>query len=159
MFDRGDLKFAVLRLIAEKPMHGYEVMQALEDESRGMYRPSPGSVYPTLQMLEDEGLLRIDDSSGKKVYHITSEGRAYLERNRDVVDEVFDRVSDFTGRFFGEGMRELSSTFSKLAQATFEGAMRAGTDRDTLSDMNRVLEEALASMKRAATETSREKKP
>ena len=140
-------------------MHGYEVMQALEDESRGMYRPSPGSVYPTLQMLEDEGLLRIDDSLGKKVYHITSEGRAYLERNRDVVDEVFDRVSDFTGRFFGEGMRELSSTFSKLAQATFEGAMRAGSDRDALSDMNRVLEEALASMKRAATETSREKKP
>jgi DNA-binding PadR family transcriptional regulator len=64
MFDRGDLKFAVLRLIAERPMHGYEVMRALEDESRGTYRPSPGSVYPTLQMLEDEGFLRVNESSG-----------------------------------------------------------------------------------------------
>jgi len=154
MFDRGDLKFAVLRLIAARPMHGYEVMRALEDESRGTYRPSPGSVYPTLQMLEDEGLLRIDEASGKKVYHITDEGRAYLERNRDVVDEVFDRVSDFTDRFFGEGMRELSATFSKLAQATFEGAMRAGSDGDKLAVMNRVLEEALAKVKEAAARTS-----
>jgi DNA-binding PadR family transcriptional regulator len=158
MFDRGDLKFAVLRLIAGRPMHGYEVMRALEEESRGTYRASPGSVYPTLQMLEDEGLLRIDESSGKKVYHITDEGRAYLERNRDVVDEVFDRVSDFTDRFFGEGMRELSGSFSRLAQATFEGAMRAGGDTDKMATMKRVLDEALAKVKEAAARSGGDKR-
>jgi DNA-binding PadR family transcriptional regulator len=158
MFDRGDLKFAVLRLVAGRPMHGYEVMRALEEESRGAYRPSPGSVYPTLQMLEDEGLLRIDESSGKKVYHITDEGRSYLERNRDVVDEVFDRVSDFTDRFFGEGMRDLSATFSKLAQATFEGAMRVGSDGEKVAAINRILDEALAKVKEAAARTSEERK-
>jgi hypothetical protein len=71
-----------------------------------------------------------------------------------VVDEVFDRVSDFTDRFFSEGMRELSTAFSKLAQATFDGAMRGGSDRDRLAAMTRVLEDALASMKKAATQTT-----
>lgn len=149
MFERGDLKFVILRLIADKPMHGYEVMRALEEESQGMYRASPGSVYPTLQMLEDEGYLGSDESSGKKVYHITDEGEAYLERNRDVVDDVLDRVSDFTDRFFGEGMRDLSASFSRLAQMTFETAMRSGSDRETLADMNEVLEEAIRGMRRA----------
>lgn len=150
MFERGDLKFVILQLISEKPMHGYEVMRALEQESHGMYKASPGSVYPTLQMLEDEGYLEVSESSGKKVYRITDEGRDYLERNQDVVDEVLDRVSDFTDRFFGEGMRDLSASFSKLAQTTFEAAMRSGGDHETLDAMGEVLEEAVRNIKRAS---------
>ena len=156
MFERGDLKFVILRLAADKPMHGYEVMRALEQESCGMYRASPGSVYPTLQMLEDEGYLEADETSGKKVYHITDEGRDYLERNQDVVDEVFDRVSDFTNRFFGEGMRDLSASFSRLAQTTFETAMRAGSDRDVLVAMKEVLEEANRAVRQAGRRGGRE---
>lgn len=147
MFERGDLKFVILRLISEKPMHGYEVMQALEKESMGTYRASAGSVYPTLQMLEDEGHLTSDQKNGKKVYSITDEGREYLEHNRDVVDEVFDRVSHFTDRFFGEEMRDLSATLSKLAQTTFEQAMR-GVGPAVLEEMNTILEEALNAMRK-----------
>ena len=73
-------------------MHGYEVMKALEKESGGYYRPSPGSVYPTLQMLEDEGYVTAEEGDGKKVYSITEEGRTYLDENEDVIDEVFERV-------------------------------------------------------------------
>ncbi len=149
IFERGDLKFVILRLIMEKPMHGYEVMRALEQESCGMYRASPGSVYPTLQMLEDEGYVEADEASGKKVYNITDEGRDYLERNQDVVDDVLDRVSDFTDRFFGEGMRDLSASFSRLAQTTFEVAMRAGGDREVLAAMNEVLEDSVDRIRRA----------
>ena len=67
MFDRGDLKYMILRLLSEKPMHGYEVMRALEEESGGCYSASPGSVYPTLQMLEDQGYVVCEEKQGKKV--------------------------------------------------------------------------------------------
>ena len=97
-FERGDLKFAILGLIEEKPMHGYEVMQALEAQSAGCYKASPGSVYPTLQLLEDQGLLSSRDHGGKKIYSITDEGRAYLDENRDHVNRIFERVSRFSDR-------------------------------------------------------------
>lgn len=161
MFERGDLKFVILSLLADRPMHGYEVMKALEKESRGTYRASPGSVYPTLQMLEDEGYLRSREDDGKRVYHITDAGRSYLDENRDAVDDVFDRVSSFTDTFFGDGMRDLSAAFRRLAQTTFEGAVRESHDPDTLERMTEVLERATAEMRgarraRARGETGKE---
>ena len=75
IFERGDLKFVILRLLSDNPMHGYEVMKALEKESGGYYNPSPGSVYPTLQMLEDEGYLESAEKDGKKVYSVTDTRR------------------------------------------------------------------------------------
>ena len=82
VFDRGDLKFMIVRVIARRPMHGYEVMRALEEESRGCYRASPGSVYPTLQMLEDEGYLASDRVEGKRVYSVTPAGEAEAQDGR-----------------------------------------------------------------------------
>src|SRR6478752_1669030 len=72
---RGDIRTAVLAVLDEQPRHGYEVIQALEDKTGGAWRPSPGSVYPTLQLLEDEGLARSSEREGKKVYELTEEGR------------------------------------------------------------------------------------
>src|SRR5438445_13537185 len=77
---RGDVRTAVLAVLAEGPGHGYEVIQALEEKSGGRWRPSPGSVYPTLQQLEDESLVRSDEREGKRVYEITDEGRVEAER-------------------------------------------------------------------------------
>ena len=71
MFESGEMKFVILRLLREKPRHGYEVMKALEEKFRGHYTPSAGTVYPTLQLLEDEGYVRAVDTDGKKVYHVT----------------------------------------------------------------------------------------
>lgn len=142
LFERGDLKFVILRLVSERPMHGYEVMKALKEESGGYYRPSPGSVYPTLQMLEDEGYLTSEEGDGKKVYTITDEGRAYLEENEDVVDDVFERVEQFTDRFFGRDMKKLSKSFSRIAQLTLDEAFRWGTDREDLEAMTEVLDRA-----------------
>jgi DNA-binding PadR family transcriptional regulator len=72
------MKFALLSLLQERPMHGYEMMKALEEKSGGFYSPSAGSVYPTLQMLEDRGLVTSQEVEGKKVYNITDAGRASL---------------------------------------------------------------------------------
>src|SRR6478735_579446 len=73
---RGQIRIALLAALAEEPGHGYDVMQKLEDKSGGAWRPSPGSVYPTLQLLEDEGLVRSTERDGKRVFEITDTGRA-----------------------------------------------------------------------------------
>src|SRR4029077_20476671 len=73
---RGDIRTAVLAVLTEAPGHGYDVMQNLEDKSGGAWRPSPGSVYSTLQLLEDEGLVRSTERDGKRVFEITDAGRA-----------------------------------------------------------------------------------
>ncbi len=146
IFERGDLKFVILRLVSEKPMHGYEVMQALEEESCGCYKASPGSVYPTLQMLEDEGYVKSREEDGKKTYEITDEGRTYLEEHGDIVDEIFERISAFADRFWGKDTRDLSASFSRLAQSTFEGAFAWETGPDILRKMADALDRACQEM-------------
>ncbi len=141
MFDRGDLKYVILRLLSTKPMHGYEVMRALEEESGGCYSASPGSVYPTLQMLEDQGYVVCEEKEGKKVYSITDEGREFLKENGDLVDDILDRVSDITDRFFRTEMRDLTRSFRKLAQVTFErGVHWAGPEE--LEKITEILDRA-----------------
>ena len=76
---RGDVRIAILQLLSEEPMHGYQIMQELEERTDGMWRPSPGAIYPTLQQLEDEGLVQADEQAGKKVFTLTDEGRAAVE--------------------------------------------------------------------------------
>ncbi len=142
LFERGDLKFVILRLISRKPMHGYEVMQALEEESGGGYKASPGSVYPTLQMLEDEGLVRSKEEEGKKIYEITPEGEQYLEDNGDIVDKIFNRVESFANGFFGQHTRELTASFSKLAQTCFEGAFSGSLDAEAVGRIVEILDRA-----------------
>ena len=79
---RGDIRRAVLSALEDGPAHGYEVMRRLEERSGGIWRPSPGSVYPTLQMLEDEGLVRSRTQDGTRVYELTDAGRAEAEVRR-----------------------------------------------------------------------------
>jgi DNA-binding PadR family transcriptional regulator len=92
---RGDIRTALLATLAEGPGHGYDVMQSLEEKTGGLWRPSPGSVYPTLQLLEDEGLVRSSERDGKKVYEITDAGRAEAQRR---IDEAGGTPWDLAGR-------------------------------------------------------------
>jgi DNA-binding PadR family transcriptional regulator len=88
---RGDVRFALLRIISERPMHGYDLIKELEQRSGGMWRPSPGSIYPTLQLLEEEGLIKGADQDGKRVYSITDAGTAELEeRSQRAGDAPWD---------------------------------------------------------------------
>ena len=73
---RGDIRAAILALLAERPMHGYEVIRELSERTGGMWEPSPGSIYPTLQLLEDEGLVSVEESEGRKQYSLTDQGKA-----------------------------------------------------------------------------------
>ena len=87
-FGKGDLKYVILDLLKEKPRYGYEIIRDLEERSHGFYTPSPGTVYPTLQMLEEMGYAKSSERDGKKIYTITKEGSKFLEERKDSADEV-----------------------------------------------------------------------
>lgn len=81
-FGRGDVKYALLELLASQPMHGYQMMKGLEEKTGGLYSPSPGSIYPTLQMLEDREFVLSEEISGKKTYSITEAGLQFLQERK-----------------------------------------------------------------------------
>ena len=124
-FDAGDMKYVVLRLLRDKPRHGYEVMKELEERMHGCYSPSPGTVYPTLQWLEDEGLVRAQDLEGKKVYEITDSGRKFLEEHADVVDDIFDRVQETVERTVGGAMADVNRALGGLVRTVYRAGWRA----------------------------------
>ena len=91
-FHKGDLKYVILDLIKDKPRYGYEIIRSLEESSHGFYTPSPGVVYPTLQMLEEMGYASATERDGKKVYTITEEGQQFLTERKDLADEVKNQM-------------------------------------------------------------------
>jgi DNA-binding PadR family transcriptional regulator len=119
---RGDVRTAILALLAERPMHGYQVIQELESRSGGAWRVSPGSVYPTLQMLEEEGLIASQEVEGKRVYSLTDSGRAQAESQKEAGPAPWDEVAG-AGDETGHNLREAAF---KLTAATMQAA-RAGS--------------------------------
>lgn len=103
LFDTGDLRFVILKLIAEKPSYGYEIIKAIGERLSGVYAPSPGVVYPTLTMLEEEGFATVTSTEGgKKLYAITEAGQQELKANKPLVDAIFARIEKI-GTAFGRG--------------------------------------------------------
>ena len=149
MFESGEVKFVILRLLREKPRHGYEVIKALEEQMHGFYTPSAGTVYPTLQLLEDEGYVRVVEADGKKVYHITPAGERYLEEHRDLLDEILDRVRETVRDFTGGGLGEVQSAFARLAGTTFKRAWRRGPEDPALRRVAEILRKAADDVERA----------
>ena len=93
MFAAGELRLLLLHLIAEEPRHGYELIKAVEDMTGGNYSPSPGTVYPTLSLLEDEGLIReVDGDEPRKAYRATEKGRGELVDRKDEIESLVERI-------------------------------------------------------------------
>ena len=91
-FQKGNLKYIILDLIKDKPRHGYDIIRELEEQSHGLYKPSPGVIYPTLQMLEEMGYAQSAEEEGKRVYSITEEGLKFLADKSDIADGVRNRM-------------------------------------------------------------------
>jgi DNA-binding PadR family transcriptional regulator len=87
---RGDVRVAILALLVEQPMHGYQIIQEIGRRSNGVWTPSPGAVYPALAQLEDEGLVRMAEEGGRKVFHLTEEGQAYVASHTDEATQPWD---------------------------------------------------------------------
>jgi DNA-binding PadR family transcriptional regulator len=114
---RGDVRAAALLLLADGPLNGYQIMQEIERRSDGVWRPSPGSVYPALAQLEDEGLVRTEDLGDRRAYVLTDAGRAYVDERRDELgapwDEMSGSVDDEVGALFRE-MRQLGMAAGQI---------------------------------------------
>ena len=143
IFEQGDLKYVILKMLAEKPRHGYEIIKELEERFGGAYSPSAGTVYPTLTLLEDLGYASVTpEEGGKKVYSITPEGEKYLEENKGAVEDIFERISDFGSNIFGESMMEVNRAFGRLARATYTTAPWQSGDKTIASELKAILEKA-----------------
>jgi DNA-binding PadR family transcriptional regulator len=143
LFDQGDLKLVILGLLDEKPRHGYEIIKALEERAAGLYAPSPGTVYPTLALLEDLGYARArEEEGGRKIYEITDAGRAYLAEHRSTVDDLFERLSDIGAGPLAAAMGELAGGIGAIARAAYHAASRAHGDRERLRKVREVMERA-----------------
>jgi DNA-binding PadR family transcriptional regulator len=103
-------------------------MKDLEEQMHGCYSASPGTVYPTLQWLEDEGLVRAKDVEGKKVYEITDSGLKFLDEHRDVVEDIFDRVKDAIDEVLGGRMGDLNRAMGNLMRSAYRGGWRSRDD-------------------------------
>jgi DNA-binding PadR family transcriptional regulator len=121
---RGDIRTAALLLLAEEPRNGYQIMQEIEERSSGVWRPSPGSVYPALQQLEDEGLIRSQESEGRKLFGLTDAGRAAVQERDPDAPAPWDQMSSDVG----ETAHELGQA-ARSAMVAFAQVMRTGDER------------------------------
>src|SRR5580692_9109520 len=126
LFDAGDVKLVILKLLSEVPAYGYQLIKTMEERLSGGYTPSAGVIYPTLTMLEEEGLATASSKSNKKVYSVTAEGMEYLKTNRRRVEELFERL-DEAGRHFERGRSpEMRKAFKNLFDAAMARVSREG---------------------------------
>jgi len=132
VLERGDMRVLILDAIAKKPKHGYQIIVSISRRFEGLYRPSAGTVYPTLQSLEEEGLIGSKELKGKKTYTLTNRGEAYLKRNQRRVGEIFSNFEDcYFGRNpqFSKRMQCLVGIWIQMAYEVFfktRGGLRAG---------------------------------
>jgi DNA-binding PadR family transcriptional regulator len=125
-FDHGELRYILLKLIAEKPRHGYDLIKAIEERSGGIYTPSPGVVYPTLTLLEEMNYVDVAEIGNKKQYSITPAGARFLEDNRELVDEVMRRMAQNNRAWGGGPSPQIVRAFLNLKAALL---LRVGKGR------------------------------
>jgi DNA-binding PadR family transcriptional regulator len=141
---RGDVRAAILAVLAEQPMNGYQIIQEIASRSGGVWKPSPGSIYPTLQQLEDEGLVRVEADGGRRAYTLTDEGRSYVNEHADEVSAPWQAMSDA-----GEDDGGLKPLIGQAAAAVWQ-IVATGTPeqqakgRDALMEFRRKLYAILA---------------
>ena len=139
---RGDVRAALLLLLEEEPRNGYQLMEEIESRSGGAWRPSPGSVYPALSQLEDEGLIQADESAGRRTFELTDEGRSYVSENRESLGSPWDEAGEGVSSDFVD----LRTLIGQLGMATLQ-VVQSG-DEGQIAEAKRILTEARKSLYR-----------
>jgi DNA-binding PadR family transcriptional regulator len=143
MFEQGDLRFVVLKLISEKPSYGYEIIKAIEDRLAGAYAPSPGTVYPTLTLLEELGYIQVQETDGpRKLYAITPEGEAALAQNKGLVDAIFAKMAEINLRRSGQQAPQLVRAWENLKMAMNLRVARGPLSQEQIEAIAAILDEA-----------------
>jgi DNA-binding PadR family transcriptional regulator len=129
MFEKGDLKYVILDLLNDKPRHGYEIIRELERRFHGLYSPSAGSVYPTLQLLEDMDYVKSAEQDGKKIYTITEDGKRFLDERGETMDKIRDHMRDLWGTADREELRKTVQEFREIARKLRGRLYRLDSDK------------------------------
>lgn len=142
LFDAGDIRLVVLKLLSDQPSYGYQLIKTMEQRLGGGYTPSAGVIYPTLTLLEEEGLASSTSEANKKVYSVTPEGLAYLAANKEHLDELFERLEE-TGRGFRHGRSpEIMKAMENLRGAIFARVFRGNATPEQLRKITEALNAA-----------------
>jgi len=132
LFDAGDLKLVILKLLSEQPSYGYQLIKTMEERLAGGYSPSAGVIYPTLTLLEEEGLAASTVENNKKVYSVTPEGTKFLEENKRRVEGLFERLEE-AGRGFQRGRSpEIMKAFQNLRGAVLARVTRGNATEEQI---------------------------
>ena len=154
MFGQGELRLVLLRLIADEPRHGYELIKAIEDMTAGSYAPSPGTVYPTLSLLEDEGAIRevAGGDEPRKAFEATDKGREELETRKEEADGLIERLSDHGERHAERGKAfatpEMFRALGNLAQVVKMKARGGKLDEEALAQVVDMIDEMARKIER-----------
>jgi DNA-binding PadR family transcriptional regulator len=143
---RGDVRAAMLLLLEEEPRNGYQLMEEIESRSGGAWRPSPGSVYPALAQLEDEGLIRSDEGAGRRSFELTDEGRSYVADNRDALGSPWEEAGGEVPNDFVD----LRSLIGGIGMATLQ-VVQSG-DEEQIAEAKQVLADARKALYRILAE-------
>jgi DNA-binding PadR family transcriptional regulator len=149
MFESGELRLVLLKLIADQPRHGYELIRAIEEITGGEYAPSPGVVYPTLTLLQDMGL--IDEAAGegpRKPFQVTDEGRAHLAERDEEVEALFERLRDLAPRGENAAGPAIGRAVKNLMTALGHRLKAEGFDEDLFLEIAAILDEAAQKIER-----------
>ena len=149
MFDGGELRLVMLKLIADSPRHGYDLIREIEELTGGAYAPSPGVVYPTLTLLDEMGLTEEQRSEGaKKRFAVTDEGRRHLEENSEVVAALIERLSSLGGRREEWAGSPVWRAVRNLRHAVGDRVGRGELSEDTLHDVAALIDEVAQKIER-----------
>jgi DNA-binding PadR family transcriptional regulator len=140
--ERGNVRYLVLDAIAETPRHGYEIMQVIEQKSGGSYRPSPGVIYPTLQLLEELGHVKVSERDGKKTYAITAAGSRELEEHREDVAGFYEQSED-VWEDYGDALHDVMHRVRKLMHSFGRAARRGRLTPSRIAKVRTILDDAV----------------
>ena len=149
MFEGGELRLVLLKLIADEPRHGYDLIRAIEEMTGGEYAPSPGVVYPTLTLLQDMGLIEEAGGEGpRKPFQITDEGRAHLAEREEEVEALFERLRDIAPREEQTAGPAIGRAVKNLMTALRHRVGRDGLNDELLHEIAAILDEAAQRIER-----------
>ena len=155
MFESGQLRLVLLKLIADEPRHGYDLIRAIEELTGGEYAPSPGVVYPTLTLLQDMGFIEEAAVEGaRKPFQVTDEGRAHLEEKSEEVEELLARLSGLVPSRSHSAGPAIGRAVKNLMNALSHRVSRDGFDEDLLHEIAAILDEAAQRIERVKPSAS-----
>jgi DNA-binding PadR family transcriptional regulator len=149
MFESGELRLVLLKLIADEPRHGYDLIRAIEELTGGEYAPSPGVVYPTLTLLQDMGFIEEAAGEGpRKPFQVTDEGRAHIEERAEEIEALFERLTDLKPRADHTAGPAIGRAVKNLMTALRHRVGRDGLDDELLHEIAAILDEAAQRIER-----------